>query len=679
MLPFCVHSQSDTLAVDSVPEPIVQFKPKPSLMLGLGTFTFYGDTGNGLRSNSPLTSSAALNVGVNMPLRSNIDISFSAVFSTLTLNEPGLDFRNNFRSNISGGSAIVTYNFNDILPKDAYVQPYIGTGISTFEFLSKADLFDGDGNEYHLWQNGTLMSLPEDASDAGDAIMLERDYVYETDLRRLNRDGEGNYPDRTVSIPLSLGVNFNLSKHIKGQLGTTMFFNFNDLVDDVNNDGNGSDGRKDRFLHSSLSVSYDLHVPRKKKKSFDVDFDEEDSDLMAFDYFDSDKDGVNDLDDDCLGHPEGVEVDEKGCPVDNDGDGVADFKDDEPYSEQYALVDEFGVTVDEDTYLNKYMFWIDSLGDDGWDELYTRVEGEKSKETFSILVLPDRKGMNQGEINSLLAEGDVRSIEEDGEQGFLVGDFESLSDAVNKKIELQELGFVGAVQKELDGNRKDIDDELGGITSVVEERIKVLGAPEMSDEVMYRVQVGAFRYDLSDNIFTGIDDIIALKGQDGLNRYMTKTYSDAKSAAERRIELLTEGFEGAFITAYKKGERITLAEAGLNVVKGKSDLTEDKENNSITKSSVRFQIQLGEYVDDIPTEMLEKYLEIGKVKPQKESVVTRYMFGDFSSYPEAKTFLETIKGKGIEQAEIKGLFEGRIISLEEALNIIGEQDQSYAE
>ncbi len=138
LLSFCVHSQVDTLAIDSVPEPEVQFKPKPMVMLGLGTFTFYGDTGNGLRSNGPLTSSAALNLGVNVPLRRNIDLSFSAVFSTLTLNEPGLDFRNNFRSNISGGSAIVTYNFNDILPKDAYVQPYIGTGISTFEFLSKA-------------------------------------------------------------------------------------------------------------------------------------------------------------------------------------------------------------------------------------------------------------------------------------------------------------------------------------------------------------------------------------------------------------------------------------------------------------------------------------------------------------------------------------------------------------
>ena len=45
---------------------------------------------------------------------------------------------------------------------------------------------------------------------------------------------------------------------------------------------------------------------------------------------DSDGDGVPDRKDECPDTPPGVEVDEKGCPLDRDGDGVPDYKDDCP-------------------------------------------------------------------------------------------------------------------------------------------------------------------------------------------------------------------------------------------------------------------------------------------------------------------------------------------------------------
>lgn len=42
---------------------------------------------------------------------------------------------------------------------------------------------------------------------------------------------------------------------------------------------------------------------------------------------DEDKDGVNDNKDKCPGTPDGVSVDEVGCPIDTDGDGIADYLD----------------------------------------------------------------------------------------------------------------------------------------------------------------------------------------------------------------------------------------------------------------------------------------------------------------------------------------------------------------
>ena len=45
---------------------------------------------------------------------------------------------------------------------------------------------------------------------------------------------------------------------------------------------------------------------------------------------DADMDGVSDKKDKCPDTPAGVQVDEKGCPIDTDGDGIADYQDDCP-------------------------------------------------------------------------------------------------------------------------------------------------------------------------------------------------------------------------------------------------------------------------------------------------------------------------------------------------------------
>ena len=51
---------------------------------------------------------------------------------------------------------------------------------------------------------------------------------------------------------------------------------------------------------------------------------------FAFGRKDSDGDGVRDGKDECPDTPAGVQVDDKGCPLDRDGDGVPDYKDDCP-------------------------------------------------------------------------------------------------------------------------------------------------------------------------------------------------------------------------------------------------------------------------------------------------------------------------------------------------------------
>ena len=63
---------------------------------------------------------------------------------------------------------------------------------------------------------------------------------------------------------------------------------------------------------------------------------------------DSDGDGVTDDLDQCPNTPQGVVVDEVGCPVDSDGDGVADYLDQCPDTPLGATVDEVGCPMDTD-------------------------------------------------------------------------------------------------------------------------------------------------------------------------------------------------------------------------------------------------------------------------------------------------------------------------------------------
>lgn len=69
---------------------------------------------------------------------------------------------------------------------------------------------------------------------------------------------------------------------------------------------------------------------------------------FAFKPSDKDKDGVIDKLDKCPETPEGVQVDENGCPVDSDKDGVADYLDKCPNTPEGVQVDENGCPVDTD-------------------------------------------------------------------------------------------------------------------------------------------------------------------------------------------------------------------------------------------------------------------------------------------------------------------------------------------
>ena len=100
------------------------------------------------------------------------------------------------------------------------------------------------------------------------------------------------------------------------------------------------------------------------------------------------------------------------------------------------------------------------------------------------------------------------------------------------------------------------------------------------DEVVFRIQLGAYSKPLSKNVFIGVNELVAVQTQDGITRYLTGHYNNFNDAAKQRIDMIAKGFPGAFVVVYKGGKRISLSDAGVKSVANTPENTPAPEEES---------------------------------------------------------------------------------------------------
>ncbi len=332
----------------------------PRIGVGAGFFTYLGDVKDN-NLNHPFTSSWGFEGRSSANISRYFDIDLNIIYGDITVNERTTTRNLNFKSELFIGGVGVTYNFNHLYKKPGIVQPFISVGVAFIHFDSKTDLKDANGNEYHYWSDGSIMNVAEDSEMANQAVSLQRDYTFETDLRKQDNDGLGKYDLFTFSIPVSLGLDFKMGRKMSGRLSSSFYYTFTDLIDDFTWRGNGArQGNKanDMFLYTSLSVAYSIGVKSGYTKTEKSNYFEE-FDFYALSLADADADGVNDFDDMCAKTPEGAVVDENGCPVDTDRDIVEDFRDKEEFTSVDKIANLEGVGLTDEMMLQSYS---DSVG-----------------------------------------------------------------------------------------------------------------------------------------------------------------------------------------------------------------------------------------------------------------------------------------------------------------------------
>lgn len=658
-----VEGQTDSTSALS-PEKLF----RPQLGINTGLISYYGDVG----SLDGLSQQSRMNWGQSLSLVSPLNDAFSlrafVFFGKITQEERIEKGNANFSTPIRMGGLSFSYNFDHLLPEERTIEPYISLGISTFEFNSKADMTDANGQSYHYWADGTIRNIEENAPNKSDANIINRDFSYETDLRATNEKAGLPYALRGVSMPIGAGANLKINDFFTLNMGTEFHLSFTDNIDNISDQPNTRAGN-DHFMFSSIGILYNLHHEKKSRigKNADIEFDQ-------IEFEDEDADGIADIIDLCPFTKEGISIDDYGCPVDTDKDGVADYLDGELATPEGNLVDLEGITLTDEAIQKHYLTYKDSIGNLSYLKSQTEtadfernsVRMRNRSKGYRVLIT-NTDELDGSAISRLLSISDVRGGEDEKGLNYFLGDFTSLEEAHSRMEQLQEMNFATDL----------VYNEFGTFTTVEAEEIAQIEKSKESfyanpDQTTFRVQIGAYRYRLSDNIFKDVDNVLVVTGQDGLTRYVSGSFTSIKDAAEHRIDLLLEGFEGSFVTAYKGGKRISLKEAGARVSK-KETIKESPETGGINAEYVEYSVQLGAFSGRVPADMLGKFIELDDVSPMRgANGTTRYIYKTFATKAKATEALGKLKSKGFDDAKLIGLFNGQIIAEEEATRLKSE-------
>lgn len=699
---FILLVVSSLSEVHSFSQDTMTYVLRPRIGLGTGVMTYFGEIQNYQKGFSPTVNRYGGIAYVNTPFSRMFNFEFSATYARIAANERTLSRNFNFMSRVRMGSVMVYYNFYPLFTsRRAFFHPFIGVGFSSFEFLSKTDLMvDSTGQVYHYWSDGSIMDMAEnDPLAATMAQPLQRDYLYETDLREQNYDSLGKYREQSFAIPMSFGFEWHLSPRWDFRMSTTYYLTFTDLIDNISPAGVGireGDKKNDAMLFTYVSLSYDLRFPTGETSS---PLEDEDIPLYAdWDQNDWDHDGVIDALDDCPATPLEALVDENGCPLDADQDGVPDFMDEEENTPFGNYVDEYGVTITKEQFDRHWELFNDSTGylhdfaeqkttvkfhSDDKVSYYNPYQ-QKEGRSYVIVIGKEHKDVPANELHQYLGYNDYKTIMRGDTVYYVLGEYLKIEDAVAAKNELENKG----VEVELIGKDNSNKGTLVSVDSTVINKVEQYNletgneGPDYSIPVqLYRVQVGAFKNKIDiEQSFPGID-VVHGTGSDGITRYYSGSFTTYEEAEAYRKQMVSKGYKNAFVVAYEGQERKTLVEAGVpndklppNYDEKKEltsfveprDTTQQNSNSNIDWSKVNYQVKLGYFEGDVPINVLDIYLEIGGVTPVKnEKGHSTYYSRQFKNQIDAENAMSDYKSYGLTEMSIVIKYDKKYYTLEE--------------
>ncbi|MBI3519757.1 MAG: SPOR domain-containing protein [Bacteroidetes bacterium] len=682
---------------------------KPKISLGAGMLSFHGDLYS-KHYQAPWTARIGYDLNISQRLFKPLQLNFNVLFGKLGANEWINNRQENFQSEIRSGGLSLLYDFGNFIPDRCRIRPWVSVGVNSFEFLSKTDRKDKNGNTYYYWSDGSIKNIDESAPTASLAVNLNRDYVYETDIRESNKDGFGKYQERAWAFPVGAGALMKVTDRVDLKIGFQYYFTTTDYIDGITNKSIGTRSgtrQKDNFVYTSFALQYDLVLKKKSKIDTLPDNYFDGIDWLAIDNGDYDEDGVKDWDDKCHGTPKGVKVDAMGCPFDDDNDGVPNHADDELASPAGVEVNMKGVALTDDYWQNWYNQYMDSgavVKTEILNNVYAvkkdsaTADVAKNENQYTVELARYSGPVPNDEMAYLLSVGDVKStiLPDNTTVLYTAGTYKEIQNAVKRRDVIRAEGNKNAkVGYFKNGDLVTLsDDEINNLVEASKKASELanstgtnsagtsggtndgFGASDENEfakgDIVYRVQLGAYKNRISKEVFRNAGTVLELKTDDNVYRYATKGYKTIEGAANAKADLVLEGYGDAFITAYKDGKRIPMntTKATMETTE-KEDITKIESFSSVDKSLVSFKIQLGALRKAGSNDMEEKIKDIEGIEKQGTgSGMIRYTSGTFSDYSKADKYRQELADKGFVEAFVIAVFKGEIISIQEAQELL---------
>lgn len=478
---------------------------------------------------------ADLNLGVG--LSRSFVLNFNAIYGKISGNENTFRQHRNFETQLVLLGVNAEYNFAGLYKKELpVVNPFIIGGVYYGNYFNiSSDLYYDGNNPYHYWSDGTIRDLAETEDNRDIARNVGRDYDYETSLVK------GSVHSFMTGV--GVGLDLHLSRTFSFRIMSRYFFAFNDKIDGYYQ-GNAK-GLSDGYFLNQLSLVVNTAAFGKKGTGYQPDYKYlfDASKLSEVESEDQDGDGVKDLSDRCAFTPNGVAVDEEGCPLDSDVDGIPDYRDKEKSSAAGAIVDRNGVTVNYQIEAERF---FDSLGvyRINWNIGY--LTGEPfDNEKYTVNIKTVKKGSEKllspavGAITELR-----RKVINDSLVLFTLGVYDHFDEADQRSKRLNVLGEAqayGVAESESERVASDLyllnqtaDPSLVGRSYGIKKNLSDIKESKAYQFPMLGYSVGRFEKHIDNDV----PEYLLVK--DFLNSISTFTWDSIVKRSYKEVELNLE-------------------------------------------------------------------------------------------------------------------------------------------
>lgn len=204
----------------------------------------------------------------------------------------------------------------------------------------------------------------------------------------------------------------------------------------------------------------------------------------------------------------------------------------------------------------------------------------------------------------------------------------------------------------------------------------------------YAVQIGVYRSPVPPALLMPLQPLYTESIQNGLYRFTNGRYDYYVEADSAKKVAITSGIPDAFIVAFRDGKRVSIssserkvsgsastnlapAPTGEPAGTGVSPLnTAPSGTEASALKGILFKVQLGAFRNDVPYKIVEAFLSISdKGITQETDARGLHIFyaGSFPDYDSALRLKEEMIAKGVKDAFVVALQDGRKVPIREVL------------